>query len=188
MKRWLGKPRKYWDVGEDVPFRPSKDRSQRFLEALIRCDGKIHDQFSLDVRDGEITYNQKVGQIAVLYRISLPEGAEDLFRQIMGDDFLTPPTQVHVNDPRGERKPNAAFERAVEAQKELDPGFRLTDANRAWEPTVRTYVLWPYQGVKDHTDGELTSGVMRDLDPALFTNYPGPALDRIMLERRRSQR
>jgi len=94
---WLNKPRRYWDVGERNPFRPSKDRSQRFLEALIRCNGKIHDQFSLDVHGGEINYGMRLGQIAVLYRISLPEGAEELFDAIMGEDFLTPPPVVHGN-------------------------------------------------------------------------------------------
>lgn len=75
---------------------------------------------------------------------------------------------------------------AMVAARLRDPSWRWTDANGAAEPTVRTYVLWPHQGVKDHTNGRLTSGVTRDMDPALFTNYPGPALDRIMLERRRA--
>jgi hypothetical protein len=95
--RWLNKPRRYWDVGERNPFRPSKDRSQRFLEALIRCEGKVHDQFSLDVHDGEIKYGMKPGQIAILYRISLPDGSEDLFNAIMGEVFLTTPPVAHVN-------------------------------------------------------------------------------------------
>lgn len=119
MKRWLGKPRKYWDVGEDVPFRPSKDRSQRFLEAMIRCDGRIHDQFSLDVHDGEIRYNQKVGQIAVLYRISLPEGAEDLFREIMGEDFLTLPPEYQLNSPPVKASPALWGKAAMQAIQPL---------------------------------------------------------------------
>lgn len=76
---------------------------------------------------------------------------------------------------------------AMVAARLRDPSWRWTDANGAGERQVRTYVLWPYQGVKDHPNG-LTSGVMRDMDPALFTDDPGPALDRIMLERRRAMR
>lgn len=85
--------RKYWDVGDDFDkvFRLSKDRSQLFLKALLLCDGKIHDMYSLDVSNGEIKYNMKVHQIAVLYRISLPENMESKFNEIMGEKYLSEP-------------------------------------------------------------------------------------------------
>lgn len=89
--------RKYWDVGNDVLFRPSRERSQRFLAAMIRCDGRIHDSYSLDVWNGELKYSMKIHQIAILYRISLPTGAEDLFRTIMGEDLLTEPPVFRLN-------------------------------------------------------------------------------------------
>lgn len=98
--RWDRRKRKYWDVGEKEPFfRPSKDRSQRFLEALIRCDGELHDSVSLFVRDGEYDFpNMKIHQIDVVFRISLPEGAESLFEEIMdGMATLSEPVRVQVN-------------------------------------------------------------------------------------------
>jgi hypothetical protein len=93
----VGYERHHWDIGERIPFRLSKDRSQKFLEALLRCDGKITDQFSLDIVRGEIKYNMKTHMIAVLYRISLPEGQEGLFESIMGYKCLTEPPTLHLN-------------------------------------------------------------------------------------------
>lgn len=90
-------PRKYWDVGEKTVFRPSKDRSQQFLKALLLCDGKIYDQFSLDVHKGEIRLNMKIHEIAVLYRITLPEGQEERFEAIMGCKCLSEPPVLCLN-------------------------------------------------------------------------------------------
>lgn len=61
------------------------------------CDGKIHDQSSPDVWHGEIRHRQQFSQIAVAYRISLPDGAETLFAEIMGEDLLIPAPVIHGN-------------------------------------------------------------------------------------------
>lgn len=95
--KWDRKERKYWRVGERIVFRPSKQRSQDFLAALVICDGKIHDTFSLDVYDGAIQNNQKPHEIAVLFSISLPVGAESRFEEIMGGKCLEEPPVIHLN-------------------------------------------------------------------------------------------
>lgn len=103
--RWDRRKRKYWDVGEVEPyFRVSKERSQKFIGALIRCDGQIHDSFSLDIHDGKFKYEtMKIHQTTVSFRISLPEGAEDLFEQIMcGMAKLTEPPKFVLNCSKSE--------------------------------------------------------------------------------------
>jgi hypothetical protein len=92
-------PRKYWDVGNDIPFRLSKDRCQKLLEALLRCDGKITDMFSLDIdfKTRELKYHMKPHEIAVLCRISLPEGQEFSFESIMGSKCLSEPPKLCLN-------------------------------------------------------------------------------------------
>ena len=94
---WDTQKRKYWDIetNDCYSFRLSKDRCQKFMEALLRCNGKIHDMYSLDVSDGSYRYNMKVHQIDVQIRISLPEGAENLFGEIMGDlAYLKEPMKI----------------------------------------------------------------------------------------------
>jgi hypothetical protein len=83
--------RKYWDVGEEPPFRLGKDACQKFLLALAMCNGKIHDVDSLDIlwRSGEVIHNLKPHEIAVLFRISLPVGMDTRFEDIMGKKVLT---------------------------------------------------------------------------------------------------
>lgn len=95
----MSKPeRTYWDLGEREPFRLSKDRCQRFMEALLLCDGKIHDLHSLDVSHSSFKHGMKAHQVAVLFRISLPNGRADLFEEIMGEgEILTDPPKIQVN-------------------------------------------------------------------------------------------
>ena len=101
-----------WDIGEgEHVFRLSKDRCQKFLEALVLTRGQIHDTFSLDMNSmdvfkggqGEWRYNQKPHQVAVHFRISLPAGQEARFDEIMGEGWRTEPPRVQVGRPRNER-------------------------------------------------------------------------------------
>jgi hypothetical protein len=90
--------RKYWDVGEEPPFRLGKDACQKFLLALVQCDGKIHDQHSLDVgHSGRLMYGMKPHEIAVLFRISLPVGMHVRFDEIMGKNVLTEIPVINLN-------------------------------------------------------------------------------------------
>jgi hypothetical protein len=95
--RWLGVGRKYWDVGERIPFRLSRQRCTDLIYALVACDGRIHDTFSLDIHDGEARLNMKPHECAILLRISLPEGAEARFEEIMGKGILTDPPKIQLN-------------------------------------------------------------------------------------------
>jgi hypothetical protein len=95
--RWDDYTRKYWDVGDRVVFRLSQKRCAAFLHALVVCDGQIHDTHSLDIHDGKIIYNMKPHECAVLFRISLPVGAEAQFEEIMGPGVLEEPRKVHLN-------------------------------------------------------------------------------------------
>lgn len=89
--------RKFWGVGDENIFRLSKDRCQDFVKALLICDGKIHDLFSLDVSHGEIKYNMKPHMVAAVFRISLPVGMEEKFESIMGKGWLEEPPQIQMN-------------------------------------------------------------------------------------------
>lgn len=65
--------------------------------ALLLCDGKIHDMFSLDVNKDTIKYQMKPGQIAVMYRISLTAGTEKLFNETIGYEALEEIRKIHAN-------------------------------------------------------------------------------------------
>lgn len=88
--------RKSWDVGEIEPFRLSKERCQKLLVALIACRGKIHDAYSMEIRDGGIRDCMKPHQCCGLFRISLPEGREEDFVEMSGE-VISPPPEIHVN-------------------------------------------------------------------------------------------
>lgn len=94
---WDRKKRKYWCVGDQKPFRLSRERSTKLLYALVACDGAIHEVFSLDIRKGETLYNMQPHECAVLFLISLPLGAEGRFEEIIGMGFLTEPPRVFAN-------------------------------------------------------------------------------------------
>lgn len=86
--------REYFDLGEHPPFRPSKDRCQKLVMALILCGGKIVEMDSLDVYNGETLYNMKPHEIAILIRISLPIGVKEKFESVMGYECLTEPPVI----------------------------------------------------------------------------------------------
>lgn len=87
----------YWDLGEEPPFRLGKDACQKFLFALVACDGQIHCTHSLDIVD--VSAQAKDGlrphQVAALFRVSLQRGMKDRFEEIMGmPDCLTDPPVI----------------------------------------------------------------------------------------------
>lgn len=86
---------KFWDLGEVHTVRPSKDAMARILLAIVRCRGKIHDTHSLELdSDGE--WRHSAAYCAVLFRISLPEGAEVRFQELSGFK-ITPAPKVGIN-------------------------------------------------------------------------------------------
>lgn len=88
----------YWDVGEEPPFRLSKDRCQRLLHALVACDGRITDSMSFSFnKDGSLRTGIKIGSADALFRITLPIGMEDIFDSILGKNLRTEPPQIHMN-------------------------------------------------------------------------------------------
>jgi hypothetical protein len=95
---WDTRNRKYWDVSHrDKPFWVSKPMCQKFLYALILCDGQLHDTHSVDARNGEVRDNLPPHRIEALFRISLPVGAEETFDRIMGQGWLEEPPKVQVD-------------------------------------------------------------------------------------------
>ena len=96
-KPYCLRERKYWDVGEHTIFNLSKDKCAKFLYALIACEGKIHDTHSLSLRDGKCHYNMKPHQIDCVMRISLPEGSEDRFTELVGEPILSEPPKINLN-------------------------------------------------------------------------------------------
>lgn len=86
--------RKYWDIGEVDIIHPSKDRLSSILNAIILCEGHVHDSHSLEAVDGEWQYGAR--SCAVLIRISLPEGKEDAFQKLSKCTLTAPPV-IHLN-------------------------------------------------------------------------------------------
>jgi hypothetical protein len=83
--------RNYWDIGDSEPFRLSKDNCQKLVEALVLCGGEVTSTFTLDDHAGEWRHGLKAHQAAVLIRVSIPEGREDRFREILGHPIEEPP-------------------------------------------------------------------------------------------------
>lgn len=85
----------YWDMGEEPPFRLVKDACQKFIQALVVCDGQIHCTHSMDIANGQPGNGMKLHQVAALFRISIPRGLKSKFEEIMGvPDCLTDPPVV----------------------------------------------------------------------------------------------
>lgn len=95
--KWDTQKRKYWDVGNTKVFRLSTKQCQNLLHALVMCDGRLHDSYSMEVRHGEVKPGVKTHQIDACFRISLPEGAEETFESIMGAGTLDPPPRISLN-------------------------------------------------------------------------------------------
>jgi hypothetical protein len=90
----------HWYVGDRKPFRLSKNRCQRLLYAILVCDGKIHDcqTFSLDRKTGKLLDGIPVGKADAVFSISIKNGTEKLFSEIMGEtDILEEPIIVYGN-------------------------------------------------------------------------------------------
>lgn len=80
----------FWDLGEDEPVRPSKAALAKVLDAIIRLHGRIHDAHCMEL-DGEGNYRYPTGSCAVLFRISLPAGADVRFHELTGFRLSQPP-------------------------------------------------------------------------------------------------
>jgi len=61
---------RFWDLGEEDIICPSKNSLYNILNALILCNGKMHDSHSLEAREGKWEYPTR--SCAVVFRISLP--------------------------------------------------------------------------------------------------------------------
>lgn len=115
--------RKVWQFGERVPFRLSKDGCQKLLLALARCHGHIIEQhcMEVDLSTGEVEYDLKPHQMAVLYLLSLPIGSEELFESIVGKDTLEEPPKItgqHLNT-SGENQPDENSLVEVDSMEDL---------------------------------------------------------------------
>lgn len=78
---------RFWDVGEYDTRPPTfTDKSlARVMRALVFCRGRLHDSCIM----GNSGDPDRLKQ--VLYRISLPIGAEDTFQLISGYNLTNPP-------------------------------------------------------------------------------------------------
>lgn len=90
---FMNKASRYWDLGEEDIITPSQKNLAGILNALILCDGKLHDTHSSEARDGKWAYNTR--SCAIVFRISLPVGMEDRFKKLSGFKLSEPP-QVHL--------------------------------------------------------------------------------------------
>lgn len=97
--KWDRRVRRYWDFGDQTIFTLSKDKCHKFVHALVACDGQIHDSYSHGFTwcEGQQEPGMKLHQIDVLFRISLPVGAEDKFEEIIGHKCLSEPPQIVLN-------------------------------------------------------------------------------------------
>ena len=85
---------KFWDLGEEDVICPSKNSLYKIMNAIILCNGKMHDSFSLEVNQGHWKY--PVRSCSVVFRISLPVGIEDKFEELSGFKLSDPPT-IQIN-------------------------------------------------------------------------------------------
>lgn len=84
----------YWDLGAVDILTPSQKNLASVLNALILCDGKLHDVYSGEARDGQWSYNTR--SCSVLFRISLPANTKDRFEELSGHKLSEPP-QISIN-------------------------------------------------------------------------------------------
>lgn len=86
----------YWDVGEKQVITMAKEPMARIMRAIIQCDAKIHDTFSLekDLNSTHLRYPYR--HCAVTLRISLPDNMKNEFEQISGFKLTAPP-KIHAN-------------------------------------------------------------------------------------------
>jgi hypothetical protein len=80
--------RQFWDVGEEWDSRPpnlGKASTARFLQALVKCGGKLHDYSCFGSNDMPDSSRD------IVYRISLPIGSEEQFEALSGYKLTNPP-------------------------------------------------------------------------------------------------
>ena len=80
---------RFWDLGEEDIICPSQKSLYKVMNALILCNGKMHDSHSLEARDGKWEYSTR--SCAVVFRISLPIGMEERFEELCGFKLSDPP-------------------------------------------------------------------------------------------------
>ncbi len=83
--------RKFWHVGIDKEFVLSKDRCQKFLFALTKCNGHITDCYCTSYGKDDPPHRHDAQ-----FAISLPVGKEELYESIMGPGFLSEPPKIGV--------------------------------------------------------------------------------------------
>lgn len=86
--------RKYWDVGEATPLRPTSSALGHVMNAIILCDGRIHDTYSMEIRKRDWLFPAR--SCSIMLRVCLPVGAESDFERISGMKLSVPP-EVGVN-------------------------------------------------------------------------------------------
>ena len=64
------------------------------MNAIILCNGKIHDTFSSESKEGKWEYSVRI--CSVLFRISLPIGMENKFEELSGFK-LSDPSKIQIN-------------------------------------------------------------------------------------------
>ncbi len=90
--------RKYWDIGEADIITRSKDKLSSILNAIILCQGHVHDSHSLEAINGKWRYPTR--SCSVVFRISLPEGMEERFKELSKCKLTTPPVVRGSSDER----------------------------------------------------------------------------------------
>lgn len=91
--------RNFYVIGEDPPFRLSKDRCQRLLAAIVASSARITDSdtFSFHHGTGALQQGITLGRADAIFMISIPEGSEKIFDHHMGENIREIPPEVGVN-------------------------------------------------------------------------------------------
>lgn len=77
-----------FDLGEEQIVKPSKDSLYRIMNALILCGGKLYSSHSSEIVDCDWT--DKSSNCSVVFRIGLPIGLEDKFKELSGFELTNP--------------------------------------------------------------------------------------------------
>jgi len=79
---------RFWELGEHEIITPSQKNLAKILNALILCEGKLHASYSNAIADRQ--WSRGTRECDVVFRISLPIGTEDMFRELTGFYLTTP--------------------------------------------------------------------------------------------------
>lgn len=94
--KWDRNKRLLWTIGDSYSFKLSKNNCSKLLFALCCCDGAIHGTNTEDVNSGIPVSMMRTHKVRAVFLISLPVGAESLFRELTWHGILEVPPKASV--------------------------------------------------------------------------------------------